>query len=264
MKTIGQWPQVDLRRTFRSGADGLLGMMGAGTLLCQWLPDEVPAPRGLDIALENDVFRLPASPEHRRLAIAWNMHLRNLGFTANYEVPLFGLRADVAILSDGAVVGAVECGFTEGEKVARFLTAGLSTVIVSPFIDEGRIFAAEFRRCTPQEATMHKLEAAFWLFHHENPHVYAVLVKLAREWIAARGKHKLGMVMLFQRARWEIEMTTKDEFGFKLNNNHVPFYARLIMDQEPDLAGVFNLRRQTVQSSFGPSNDTLPDGDHVS
>ena len=109
-----------------------------------------------------------------------------------------------------------------------------------------------------------KLERAFWKFHEANPHVYGVLVKLAREWIAARGKRKLGMVMLFQRARWEIDLHSHDEHGFKINNNHVPFYARLIMEQEPDLAGVFNLRQQVIQSSFGPANVGLPSGEHVS
>jgi len=110
---------------------------------------------------------------------------------------------------------------------------------------------------------MSNLETAFWRFHNTNPRVYALLVKLAREWVKAKGKNKLGMVMLFHRARWDIEMSTNDEFGFKLNNNHVPFYARLIMEQEPDLSGVFNLRQQTIQSSFGPGNAELPSGEHI-
>ena len=111
---------------------------------------------------------------------------------------------------------------------------------------------------------MHKLETAFWEFHNNNPHVYEVLCSLARQWFGRFGAGKLGVKMLFERARWEVAMTTKDPNGFKLNNNHTAFYARLIMSNEPDLAGVFNLRRQTLPSTFGPSNSTLPSGAHVS
>lgn len=111
---------------------------------------------------------------------------------------------------------------------------------------------------------MDKLEAAFWQFHAANPHVYATLCFLARQWIAVHGRGKLGVKMLFERARWEIAMDTRDVSGFKLNNNHTAFYARLLMANEPDLLGVFNLRQQRLQTTFGPANETLPSGDHVS
>ena len=78
-------------------------------------------------------------------------------------------------------------------------------------------------------------------FHRENPHVYRVLVSLAREWVARSGNHKLGIKTLYERARWEIAMTTSDD-DYKLNNTWTAFYARLIMQQEPDLAGLFDLR----------------------
>lgn len=78
-------------------------------------------------------------------------------------------------------------------------------------------------------------------FHRENPHVYRVLVSLAREWVARSGSHKLAIKTLYERARWEIAMTTSAN-DFRLNNNFTAFYARLIMQQEPDLAGLFDLR----------------------
>lgn len=107
-----------------------------------------------------------------------------------------------------------------------------------------------------------KLEKAFWLFHQQNPQVYEVLCTLARQWMQMKGKNKLGIKMLFERARWEIAMTTKSD-TFKLNNNHTAFYARLIMQNEPDLAGVFALRQQVIAASIGPVNSTLPPGTHV-
>lgn len=93
-----------------------------------------------------------------------------------------------------------------------------------------------------------KLEDEFWQFHHRNPAVYALLVKLAREWKRNTG-NKLGIKALFERARWESGIRT-DSREYNLNNNHTAFYARLIMSQERDLDGLFNLREQRVKASI--------------
>lgn len=84
-------------------------------------------------------------------------------------------------------------------------------------------------------------ETAFDRFHAENPHVYEVLVRLAREWVARFGSHKLGIATLYERARWEISLATNTP-DYRLNNNFRAYYARLIMLSEPDLAGLFDLR----------------------
>lgn len=49
--------------------------------------------------------------------------------------------------------------------------------------------------------------------------------------------------MVWERARWEFVMGTDDQSSdFKLNNNYHSRYARLIMEQEDDLDGFFDLR----------------------
>lgn len=78
-------------------------------------------------------------------------------------------------------------------------------------------------------------------FHAANPDVYKVLVRLAREWVAATGRPKLGIKTLYERARWEIALNTGDA-DYKLNNNYTAFYARLIMYREPDLCDMFDMR----------------------
>ena len=83
--------------------------------------------------------------------------------------------------------------------------------------------------------------ARFEDFHTGNPRVYEVLVALARQWVASTGRRKLGIKTLYERARWEIALSTGDP-DFKLNNNYTAFYARLIMDSEADLRGLFDLR----------------------
>lgn len=86
------------------------------------------------------------------------------------------------------------------------------------------------------------IEEDFWAFHMANPQVYAGLVRLAREWRARRGSQRVGMKMLFEVLRWHVALTTQGDV-FKLNNNYTSYYARLIMDREPDLDGVFEIRR---------------------
>lgn len=78
-------------------------------------------------------------------------------------------------------------------------------------------------------------------FHRDNPHVYTIMVNLAKEWVRRTGRSKLGIAMLFERARWELALQTTDA-EYKLNNNYKAYYARLIMHRNPDLGDLFDLR----------------------
>jgi hypothetical protein len=87
-----------------------------------------------------------------------------------------------------------------------------------------------------------QMEREFLAFHKAHPEVYEVLCKLAREQLR-RGRKHLGISALYERCRYEFGMGDKATAPH-LNNNHRAFYARLMMAQEPDLAGVFELRKQ--------------------
>lgn len=82
---------------------------------------------------------------------------------------------------------------------------------------------------------------AFRQFHRENPQVYVQLVRLARR-ARRSGQTRLGMKQLFEVLRWRVMLSTTDP-DFKLNNNYTAHYARLIMEREADLRGMFELRR---------------------
>lgn len=89
------------------------------------------------------------------------------------------------------------------------------------------------------------IDDAFEAFHDANPWVYNSLVHLARE-LTAAGRTRIGMKMLFEVLRWQWSLRTTDPtVDFKLNNNYTSRYARLIMDHEPDLMGVFETRALT-------------------
>lgn len=103
------------------------------------------------------------------------------------------------------------------------------------------------------------IDERFRDFHAANPDVYDGLVRLARAG-KARGAKKLGIEQLYAVLRWETFMRTSRDSGFKLNDHFTSRYARLIMEQEPDLAGIFEIRRLrsaelTPPEIYGPGWD---------
>ena len=77
-------------------------------------------------------------------------------------------------------------------------------------------------------------------FHRDNPEVYEELMVLVRQALA-RGRKKIGIKMLWEVVRWNRFLRTTDE-KYKLNNNYHSRYARLIMNNELGLAGIFETR----------------------
>src|SRR5688572_7112813 len=89
----------------------------------------------------------------------------------------------------------------------------------------------------------HATMAAFSAYHAAHPRVYQLLRRFAFEAKAA-GSRRLSINMLFERVRWEHLVTPSAKGAdFALNNNHRAYYARLLMEQEPDLAGLFETRK---------------------
>jgi hypothetical protein len=104
-------------------------------------------------------------------------------------------------------------------------------------------------------ATDAQLEAQFREFHRLNPDVYSTLVDLARK-AKSRGKTKIGIKMLWEVLRWERFLATVGDSDYKLNNNYHSRYARLIMEQEGDLAGIFEVRKlKTPQDTSDTSEE---------
>jgi len=86
------------------------------------------------------------------------------------------------------------------------------------------------------------IERDFRRFDAANPHIYDELCRLARLWIERRGVAHLGVKTLYEVARWNIALSTSGD-PFKLNNNYTALYARKMMAHEPDLDGLFALRK---------------------
>ena len=86
----------------------------------------------------------------------------------------------------------------------------------------------------------------FVQFHTNNPQVYSALKSMTAE-LVNRGRRRIGINMLFEVLRWNYYMETSDpNSDFKINNNYAPYYARLIIDENPQWEKVFELR--TIRS----------------
>ncbi len=90
------------------------------------------------------------------------------------------------------------------------------------------------------------IQAQFQRFHIRHPEVYYGLLRLARQ-ADSSGRPRIGMKMLFEVLRWEwtIAGLPDDAEEWKLNNNYTSRYARMVMDHNPDLAGLFETRALT-------------------
>lgn len=86
------------------------------------------------------------------------------------------------------------------------------------------------------------IQERFEVFHAANPAIYKLLVSLARD-VKRRGFDRYSMKAVFERARWHMNIEKGDR-EFKLNNNYHAPYARLIMAQENDLRGFFEIRNR--------------------
>lgn len=88
-----------------------------------------------------------------------------------------------------------------------------------------------------REAT---IQERFESFHRANPHVYAALRSLALQMLN-NGVRQYGIKGLFEILRWQFALQTKGE-PFKLCNDYTSRYARLLVKNNPELEGFFELR----------------------
>lgn len=103
------------------------------------------------------------------------------------------------------------------------------------------------RRKAPRRTTKQghlfrpSIQALFEQYHKEHPAVYELLVEGARK-VISTGRAHYGIATLFEWARWHLEIERNEHDDYKLNNNFRSRYARMMMEQEPDLAGFFEIR----------------------
>ena len=94
---------------------------------------------------------------------------------------------------------------------------------------------------------MTALQKEFNAYHQRNPLIYLKLRTLALR-LKRVGAVSYGMKALFEILRFNALLQSDKKF--KLQNNHAPYYARLLMNQEPQLAGFFSTRELTSTRKY--------------
>lgn len=85
---------------------------------------------------------------------------------------------------------------------------------------------------------------AFERFHAENPHIYRLFCHFADE-LLRRGREHYSARLICSRIVWHIDTTTVGD-GFKINDHHSPFYARLWLEEHPEHEGFFRTRESAA------------------
>lgn len=100
---------------------------------------------------------------------------------------------------------------------------------------------------TPQAS----LEDRFAAFHQANPWVVTALYRLALD-LVNHGQTRLGVGHLFEVLRYRLMRDGSVGEGTKampLNNSYRSRYARLLVQMDPRLDGVFELRKMPTEVS---------------
>ena len=95
-------------------------------------------------------------------------------------------------------------------------------------------------------------EQAFEKFHRLNPHVGQLLLRETLRIKRETGMETIGVDLILSRVRWLWAYRTKGD-TFKINNNWKPYYARWLMEQEPELEGLFRLRARWARNKIMPT-----------
>ena len=110
------------------------------------------------------------------------------------------------------------------------------------YIGQLPLLGPDLTPIVPIKAAKLSIDERFRLFHAANPQVYAALRDMALAQVAA-GHGRLSIKMLWEVLRYRAMLTTGDEWRM-LNNDFTRCYSWLLMDSEPDLAGVFEKRER--------------------
>ena len=81
----------------------------------------------------------------------------------------------------------------------------------------------------------------FEWFHNENPHIYDLFKKFARQ-AQTNGRSYFGARSIGERIRWYVNVETTDP-EFKINDHFWPFYVRLLIQEDPSFATFFRQRK---------------------
>ena len=80
----------------------------------------------------------------------------------------------------------------------------------------------------------------FLVWKQQNARIWDKVEEFALQ--AADRRHRFGIKAVFERVRWWSLVETRDNEGFKINNNYAPAAARYLEEKYPHTQGLFAKR----------------------
>lgn len=97
-----------------------------------------------------------------------------------------------------------------------------------------------------------------WTTYHEaNPHILITLTNMAFK-ASRAGRKNIGIAMFIEVLRWENTIQTVQTNGFKIDSSLASIYARVIMRNNPELQGIFKLKKSEADPHFPDLKDEHP------
>jgi len=133
-----------------------------------------------------------------------------------------------------------ECGRTRPSELSNALlalpAAALAGGLVALFVSGEMRFVSKKRRRLPSICNK------FYRYHKENPRVAEWFLKAARSLKAEQQRSRYAIKALAERIRWNVQMGIIKTDGFRISNDVVACYGRLVLMQDPSLCGLFTLK----------------------
>lgn len=85
------------------------------------------------------------------------------------------------------------------------------------------------------------VQTRFEEYHERNPEVFELFVQFTRE-VMRSGYEHYGAWATFQRIRWHIDMETHQRDGFKISNDYISRYVRMLETVFPEYSGFYKTR----------------------
>ncbi len=122
---------------------------------------------------------------------------------------------------------------------------------VTPVPHKHKRTPVSYKNPPPMRQPVGPLQRSFLQFHRANPWVYDRLVEISKDLLAKGfGKYSMRTLIAVLRFEWDLKTSGQNvsigsgqTVKVKLNNNHSPYYARMLMQQHPQFKGFFDMRR---------------------
>jgi len=95
----------------------------------------------------------------------------------------------------------------------------------------------------------------FKAYHEKNPHIFREFKRYATEMRQVRSKSSAWLIV--NRIRWDKDIHSNADEEFKIANEYIALYARLLIHNSPEFEGFFNLKKMKSEMLSMPECNTL-------